>query len=531
MTVTSFGRPGVYVQERPLPRNIPPQGSGYARVVVLGASTIGSMEPTYVRSWREFVAEYGGIEVVTALQQAVYMAFSNASGPLYVVRMTDHQALSAKPATHEEPYMRYAFSAISPGVWGNGIVIAVSTDFDGNGVRLDTVTVRVTSPHSTYPEVFPGLSHDPSSNQYLPAVINDISNGSRYIVVEEKPPGSVLASLELNATSMSSGLVDLTVSVANDRNTVTTLEGGHDGGMPSPASYPHAYSRLDGIEGALVLYASDASRDMSNSDGASVNGSLTNYAATRGDSFAVTDTPVGLSPTEALSYGTNQSTYGALYYPHVRVSNPSTSAAAGSSVLVPAGAAISGLIISNDRLDGPWRTPAGPSLSLSTTSTSRFLGVERLLTNDELDDLNTASRPVNAIRPITNAGVTVMGARTRSVDTILRYVNVRRTLNYIKAETKDKLAFALFQPITADLMTQVEITLGSFLTEVWSSGGLVGAVPEDAYYVICNTTNNNGNSISQGFLYVDVGVALSVPAEYVVVRIGQFEGGTSATEF
>lgn len=169
-------------------------------------------------------------------------------------------------------------------------------------------------------------------------------------------------------------------------------------------------------------------------------------------------------------------------------------------------------------------------MTVPTYNSTRFLGVERLISNDDLNRINTATSPINPLRPITNSGITIMGGRTRTTESALRYISVRRALNYIKLEIRKRAEFALFQPITGQLMESMVVTLGSFLGDVWQRGGLVGANNSDAYFVACDETNNSADTINQGYLYVDVGVALVIPAEYIIVRVGQFEGGTSAAE-
>ncbi|GAA3152191.1 hypothetical protein GCM10017687_82370 [Streptomyces echinatus] len=61
-------------------------------------------------------------------------------------------------------------------------------------------------------------------------------------------------------------------------------------------------------------------------------------------------------------------------------------------------------------------------------------------------------------------------------------------------------------------------------------GALVGATPEQAFFVLCDETNNPQSSIDEGKLIVDVGIAPVKPAEYVVFRISQWQGGATSSE-
>jgi hypothetical protein len=122
-----------------------------------------------------------------------------------------------------------------------------------------------------------------------------------------------------------------------------------------------------------------------------------------------------------------------------------------------------------------------------------------------------------------------MGSRTLKSGYVDKYVPVRRTLIYLEKALKDLTEFAIFEPNDARLWTQINATLSSFLTSFWSQGGLSGAAPADAYFIKCDAENNPQSSIDNGIVNIQVGVALQRPAEFVVINIGQYNGGTTVT--
>jgi phage tail sheath protein FI len=61
-------------------------------------------------------------------------------------------------------------------------------------------------------------------------------------------------------------------------------------------------------------------------------------------------------------------------------------------------------------------------------------------------------------------------------------------------------------------------------------GALVGATPEQAFYVVCDESNNPRSSVDEGKLIVEVGIAPVKPAEFVIFRISQWQGGGAASE-
>ena len=60
-------------------------------------------------------------------------------------------------------------------------------------------------------------------------------------------------------------------------------------------------------------------------------------------------------------------------------------------------------------------------------------------------------------------------------------------------------------------------------------GALVGATPEQAFYVMCDESNNPASSVDEGKLIVEIGIAPVKPAEFVIFRLSQFSGGDGAS--
>jgi len=115
-----------------------------------------------------------------------------------------------------------------------------------------------------------------------------------------------------------------------------------------------------------------------------------------------------------------------------------------------------------------------------------------------------------------------MGGRTLKQDgTANRYVAMRRSLTYIEKSLMDLSQFAVFEPNTETLWARLTTSLGAFLNTYRNQGGLRGATPADAYYIVCDSTNNTTQSIANGFVNIEVGVALEYPAEFVVINLTQ----------
>jgi phage tail sheath protein FI len=143
--------------------------------------------------------------------------------------------------------------------------------------------------------------------------------------------------------------------------------------------------------------------------------------------------------------------------------------------------------------------------------------------------MNSAAAPVNAIRFISGSGIVVMGARTLQAGYASMYVPVRRSLIYLEKALVDVTNFAIFEPNDTVLYRRLTAIVGSFLNNFWRQGGLRGATADQAFFVLCDTTNNTLQSVEAGQVNIQVGIALQRPAEFVVINIGQFDGGATVT--
>jgi uncharacterized protein len=77
------------------------------------------------------------------------------------------------------------------------------------------------------------------------------------------------------------------------------------------------------------------------------------------------------------------------------------------------------------------------------------------------------------------------------------------------------------------LWGELSSAVDQVLRNLWQTRGLRGATQNQAYYVICDDTNNTPQSIAAGEVHIDAGVALQYPARFIVISIGQFEAEAS----
>ena len=145
-------------------------------------------------------------------------------------------------------------------------------------------------------------------------------------------------------------------------------------------------------------------------------------------------------------------------------------------------------------------------------------------TRAEHDQLNPVG--INCIRSFPGRGIRVWGARTLSSDPAWRYLNVRRLFNMIEESIAESTRRIVFEPNDRPLWNAIRRDVNAFLLGFWRDGALMGATPEEAFYVKCDEENNPQSSIDQGRVVIEIGIAPVKPAEFVIFRVSQYEAGT-----
>ena len=254
---------------------------------------------------------------------------------------------------------------------------------------------------------------------------------------------------------------------------------------------------------------------------ASVYSELEGQALRTGDRFAILDTPPKTTDLGTLLEGgtsrPTDSIWAAFYYPRIQV-GPLLSGDPQDTVnspiwITPTGH-LAGVYARVDATKGVHKAPANEVVLGA-------LALEHLLTDSDQNALNNDG--VNAIRNFAE-GPTVWGARTVMVhdaaDKTFRYLNVRRLTTYVEQSLKVGLRFAVFEPNNLALRQTITRSVRAFLNGVWRDGALFGATADDAFYVRFPDIYNTDTDAANGTLTLEVGMRVSYPAEFIIVRIG-----------
>jgi len=227
--------PGVYVEE------LPSSTRAISAVTTSVTAFVGHTrrgplnEPVRVTGFADFERRFGGLSAQSPLAYAVHQFFGNGGSVAVIVRVA--KAGSGKAACvvlestegHSESRV-LEVQAKEPGVWGNGLRVAV--DYDTPDCEA-TFNLRVYDAKGDARESFTGLSMDAGSGTYAPTVINA---GSRLIRVEAvgegrpDPSGTVSKPFGHELPDLA---VDLTVKIGDVEREFKLYDPECDGEAPS----------------------------------------------------------------------------------------------------------------------------------------------------------------------------------------------------------------------------------------------------------------------------------------------------------
>jgi phage tail sheath protein FI len=251
---------------------------------------------------------------------------------------------------------------------------------------------------------------------------------------------------------------------------------------------------------------------------------LVAYCGGKQDRFAILDGPAtdstpGYTKLQSqFSFARDSKGFGALYFPWIQVKNPLT----GVMEFWPPSGHIMGIYGYTDQQFGVDQAPAN-------TNIVGAIGLQYLLTDQDQGPLNLLNINILRVFP-EQADPLVWGARTTSTDLSWQYVNIRRLFIYVEQSIEHGIRWAVFEPNNQALWKKLTRTITEFLTRVWRSGALVGNTAAQAFYVRIDEALNPPSTQALGRLYIEVGLAPAYPAEFIILRIGIWQGGSQTTE-
>jgi phage tail sheath protein FI len=523
----SYLTPGVYIEEVP-------SGSGSLSA---GATAIAAfvgftekapsddptdpdgLKPRLVTNWAQFEGLYGGFVPGAMLPHSVYGWFLNGGSVCYIVRVPNSRP-SEEPGQLELPAADRAigsvfeFESIGP---ADGIAVGVESGeslpaADEDSDPIPTFDIAVLR-NGKIVESYDGLTLTGTNNVATALAASEL--------VKVAVKVDVTPELDLTLAQPKPGLYPIKPA---PRESVTV----------KAANFAGSETQRAGINGLVIaddvtmVLVPDLVTAATKEDGSvdlgmwkAVQTAVINHCEAQANRMAVLDAPPGMSVQQIKEWRSDvamyDSAFAAFYYPWIKVSNPAPTNG-DDEILVPPSGHIAGLWARVDDSRGVWKAPANEILRGA-------LDVELPITKAEQGLLNPIG--INCIRPFGTRGIRVWGGRTLSSDSDWRYINVRRLFNMIEQAIMDGTQWAVFEPNDQKLWEGVKRTVGAFLRGLWRDGALFGATADQAFFVKCDAETNPPESIDEGKLVVEVGIAPVKPAEFVIFRISQLKDSSS----
>ncbi|MFI8088183.1 phage tail sheath family protein [Streptomyces sp. NPDC086080] len=510
--------PGVYVEEvqsgaRPI------EGVGTAVAAFVGFAGKGPFHaPTLVTGWDQYVQLFGGFTEGTYLAHAVYGYFANGGGAAYVVRIGGAAEDASAPAAGTgrpreggkavRPVELGGFLiAARPGVTGVSVEVA---DADGETPPEDRFKVLVRRGDQVVE------TYEASTRKNVKGYLVTQARASELIEVTEQRGAGVTKPAAQ------------TVAIP-DALGAPSANGSGEPARIDPAEYVGdaaartGFGGLETIDEITMVAVPDLmgayQRGDIDAEGVrTVQLAVVSHCEQMGDRVAVLDAPPGMSAQQVRTWRNDEagydSRYATLYYPWVRVFDP----ALGRNTTVPPSGHVAGVWARSDAERGVHKAPANEVIRGA-------VDLELRLSKGEQDLLNPIG--VNCIRAFPGRGIRIWGARTLSSDPAWRYLNVRRLFNYLEESILLGTQWVVFEPNDDRLWSSIRRNVTAFLQEEWRRGALFGRTAAEAFYVKCDRDNNPQESIDQGRVVCEIGVAPVKPAEFVVFRLAQFSDTTS----
>jgi uncharacterized protein len=367
----------------------------------------------------------------------------------------------------------------------------------------------VITPSGGSSETFDNLSLSPTHPGYVFSAVNSA-------LVDVLPPAAPpLAAIPKNLIAAAANVAAAVSGAADD---------------PAGVGSTHYQAGLDAlkdIEDVNIVAVPDAA---ASADAISIQKAVILHCLNKRDRFGVLDSRLGAPPSGPGSVAEHRqqvespSGFAALYYPWITIKDPTSTGPIPRTVQIPPSGAMAGVYARTDSERGVHKAPAN-------TDVRGALGLERILSDAQQGPLNLAGVNVLRIFPGTAQAI-VWGARTTVNKDITdwRYVNVRRLMIYIEQSIEEGIRWAVFEPNGLPLWQKLKRSLNEFLTRVWRDGALFGATADKAFYVRIDEALNPPSTRALGILNVEIGVAVVRPAEFIVVKIGLWDGGAQISE-
>ena len=251
-----------------------------------------------------------------------------------------------------------------------------------------------------------------------------------------------------------------------------------------------------------------------------VQADIVDYCEARNTRFAILGAANGTSKDEVIKYVLVDQAFdtkcAAFYWPNVFFVNEITE----RPELLPVTPFAAGVYAKTARNKNVGKSPGG--IEDGALDANGTVGPEfGTLINDRRvrDDLYQSR-----INPLFNSdatGFVVWGVRSLSTEFRWRYLNARLLHNFLMDAVARQLQWAVFENNGPQLWIKIETALKGFMGSLFRQGYFAGVVEQQAFFVVCNGSNNNQATIDAGKVIIDIGFSPFKPAEFIEFRLSQ----------
>ena len=492
--------PGVYVEELPSSsRTI--TGVSTSITAFVGRAAKGPLNKAVtVHSFGDYEMIFGGIIQESKMSYAVYHYFLNGGGTAVIVRVDR----DGKSSEFEKSGTNLKFVASSPGPWSTNLSINVSHAdakiIEDDPDKANLFDLTVTDNKTGEIESYLNLSINDNSPNFVTTVLENQSNLIRVkdgISKIDKVPS--VKEYKLSESK---------------QGTHGTIE--HQDIVGSKTNKTGIYA-LENID-LFNLLCIPPFKD--NEAATSTYSDAAEYCNKRRAILLVDPPHTWKTIGDAVSgkQDTIVSEDAAMFFPRLMMQDVNNDNKLTS--FVPCGA-VAGVIARNDSQRGIWKAPAGIEANLAGVS-----DLEVRLNDEENGQLNPLG--LNCLRIMPATGPVIWGSRTlKGADRLAnqwKYLPVRRTALYIEESLYRGTQWVVFEPNDESLWTQIRLSVGAFMHDLFLKGAFQGSDPKQAYLVKCDKETTTQYDIDRGIVNILVGFAPLKPAEFVILKIQQLTG-------
>lgn len=392
------------------------------------------------------------------------------------------------------------------GTYANALSVAVLASSSGNP---DAFNLEVLS-GALIVERFPNLSMDDTNPRYLETIFNDPDNGSQLLQATD---------LELAGTTNQRRPANGTFGPLTTGNDGLTSLGDTDFiGDPAGGTGLRALDQTLGLR--ILTIPGQAT--------AAIHNAMITYAEIirSGEMFAVLDSPAGLTAVQVQTYVVTTaalrglSEFGAIYWPRIKVLNPSVALFGNvPQIVVAPSLHIAGMY---GRVDGS--KPGGVYVPPAGEATGRLVGALGVETNEVLDEGKRDVIFPDLINPIAiypGTPVHCDGARTLKDNGNFPTIGERRGVIFIEQSIKDFLRASKHKANNDDLRAAVERSVLSFMIVQMNNDAFQTKNPNTAFLVDVSSALNPPSVVFARQLKIRLGVATNKPAEFIILLVSQ----------